>query len=66
MGALVLIPIIAAIVCRIVASRKEGKVREECLQRAKYAIGEFTLYIFMSFSYLAYLSLFIQVKYLNS
>ena len=35
------------------------------MRRAKWAIGEYSLYIFLSFSYLAYLSFYIQIKYLT-
>ncbi|MCB0369345.1 MAG: hypothetical protein KDD45_07795 [Bdellovibrionales bacterium] len=65
MAALVLVPVLAALVCRIVAACSEGDKRDVWIQRAKYAIGEFTLYVFLGFSYLAYLSLCIQVRYLG-
>jgi hypothetical protein len=67
MAVLVIIPALIALFCRIAASKasaEEDKIK--WMQRAKRAIGEYALYLFLSFSYLSYLSLFIQVKYLGS
>jgi hypothetical protein len=55
-------PLLAALVCRILAAT--GK--PEWLVRAQLAIGEYTLYIFLCFSYLAFLALFIQMNFLSS
>ena len=67
MAALVLVPVVIALIFKIISARAADQARKEVwLQRAKYAIGEYTLYLFLAFSYLAYLSLFVQVKYLNS
>ena len=66
MAAMVLIPAVVAVVCRIAASKADKKEdRAKWMQRAKWAIGEYTLYIFLSFSYLAFLSLYIQIKYMT-
>ena len=66
MAALVLVPLLFALVFKIISCKADDSKKDLWLQRAKWALGEYTLYIFLSFSYLAYLSLFIQVKYLDS
>ena len=66
MAVIVLIPAVVAIICRIAASKADKEEdRSKWMRRAKWAIGEYSLYIFLSFSYLAYLSFYIQIKYLT-
>ena len=67
MAGLILVPLIAALVFKIASAKAADQARMEAwLQRAKYAVGEYALYLFLAFSYLGYLSLFVQVKYLGS
>ena len=67
MAVLVIIPLIIALIFKIISCKVNDVDKKEIwLQRAKWALGEYALYVFLSFSYLAYLSLFIQVKYLGS
>lgn len=35
------------------------------MRRAKWAAGEYLFYLFLSFSYLAYLSFYVQLKYMG-
>ena len=67
MAIMVAVPAISALVCKIISVRSEANEdKEKWLKRAKLLIGEYTLYLFLCFSYLAYLSLFVQIKYLGS
>ena len=57
---------ILALVFKIIAKKSSKEKEAFWSQKAKHCIGEFTLYALLSFAYLAFLSLFIEVKYLKS
>lgn len=58
MGLIVFVPLVAAIICKLVA-RNKGKEQNVWGNYVKYCLGEYMFYILLSFCYLANLSLFI-------
>jgi hypothetical protein len=65
-GALCLLPLISWSVCKLVARRVAKEDAERWEQRARHCLGEYVLYLFLAFSYLAYLSLFIELRYMSA
>lgn len=58
MGLIVFVPLIAAIICKLVAQKKK-KEQNVWGNYVKYCLGEYMFYILLCFCYLVNLSLFI-------